>query len=257
MSIINKIGLEAEFLVRNEKDELVYPSSAGLGSDDFPLIAEIRGEPGDTVAKSIANFMLAYWGAVQSVKRMKLKIDLNGFAKISPELHAEAMRKAGTKNVAKCANIYGTDILSMSDAEVDKGAIKAQLISCGLHVHFSSEEVVEVAHGPTYEEVKLPVKIAGTTANIDLFRKTADSAKKITARAGRITAPVIKHIVEGMDKDILPKMMDKMQMTKYRHPGFYEKKSHGFEYRSLPFNKTVMDALDDITSAAFGYLEAL
>jgi hypothetical protein len=40
-------------------------------------------------------------------------------------------------------------------------------------------------------------------------------------------------------------------------PGFYEVKNYGFEYRSLPFNKLVLDNLKDIIAYAFEELDYL
>jgi len=45
--------------------------------------------------------------------------------------------------------------------------------------------------------------------------------------------------------------------TKYRQPGFYELKDHGFEYRSLPANPETIEALPEIVGKAFELLGLL
>jgi hypothetical protein len=78
----------------------------------------------------------------------------------------------------------------------------------------------------------------------------------VTARANLITRPVLRHIVSQMDKEILP-MFQIEETLKFRNPGFYEIKEHGFEYRSLPFDARVSSSLAHIVDFSFGLLEDL
>src|SRR5690606_29233883 len=104
---INKIGLEAEFLIKNEQNELVYPQDHGFSCDDFCILGEFRAEPGDTREKTIANFYEEYYKIIYRAKEKKLKIDiLNGWETIEPEIYANILRKMGAKSVAQCKNIY-------------------------------------------------------------------------------------------------------------------------------------------------------
>ena len=57
MSVINKVGLEAEFFVTNKKDELLFPVSNGFSSDEFIILGEFRAEPGETRIETVTNFM--------------------------------------------------------------------------------------------------------------------------------------------------------------------------------------------------------
>jgi len=68
---------------------------------------------------------------------------------------------------------------------------------------------------------------------------------------------VIRHVVEKMDQNLHSRFKIE-EPLRYRLPGFYEVKDDGrFEYRSLPFNQQVLDALPEITDTAFTLLEAL
>jgi len=48
--LVNKIGLECEVLIRNNKDELVIPSEYNLPTDDFIILGEIRSLPQTNVS---------------------------------------------------------------------------------------------------------------------------------------------------------------------------------------------------------------
>lgn len=257
---INKVGLEAEFLLKDVQGNLVYPADNGFGHDDFCILGEFRALPGETREKTIANFYEEYYKVIYQAKAKKLTVDIvNGWQNIEPKLYAEILRKMGSKSVAQCKNIYNIDILSLSDANIKGGKVINQCISAGLHVHFSSEEVnTKVVETFNYESVKLPINLNNAEACFDLYRKTHEKNKQeITARASKITVPVVKYIVESLDKELLAKFTKDLPKLKYRHPGFYEMKNWGVEYRSLPFNKNVLENIDYVVDYSYSLLENL
>jgi hypothetical protein len=258
MNIINKIGLEAEFFLRDKDGKLVYPAAHGFSTDDFCIIGEFRGDPGATRAEAIGLFMKAYYEIAYKAKGLGLTLDIAGWTTIEPAFYAEILRKMGSKSVAQCRNVYGTDILTLSDAETTDGKVIAQRVSAGLHVHFSSESVAtQSVSVPAFESVKLPLNIGGAEAVFDLFRRTGQTDQKVTARASRITNPVIESFVRHLDAKLLPSLMLGLPPLKYRSQGFYETKHYGFEYRSLPFNKMALDNLSEIVDQSFKLLESL
>lgn len=256
MSIINKVGLEAEYLLRDAKGNLVYPADHGLGADSFPIIGEFRGKPGKTRADAIGNFLKAYYEVIFRAKKEKLTIDLKGWASVSPEFHAKAMRKMETKEVAQCQNIGDVDILARTDDEVVRGKIVKKRISAGLHVHFSAHEVQT---GALIGQYDLDTLLKNGKDKLDVYSRLSANIKdsKSAVKASRLSQPAIVEIVKGMDKALLPLFVKGLPALKYRLPGFYELKDHGIEYRSLPFTQIVLDKIDEITDQAFTLLEAL
>lgn len=280
MSIINKIGLEAEFFLRDTKGNLVYPSDHGFESDSFPIVGEFRAEPGKTRSEAIANFLKAYYEVVFKAKAAKLTLDIDsGYAVVTPAFHAEVMRKMDGKEVSQCKNIYDTDILQESDDKIIKGKVIEKRISAGLHVHFSSQEietrdrVLSVGGTVTKDDLKTffgnEQQRGELYANLlngindeeddydDEDEDSSDTKGKITVSVSRICKPVITHLVAGMDKTIWPDLVKPLPRLKYRLRGFYEIKPYGIEYRSLPFNRLALNRIDQITDHAFGLLEAL
>ena len=258
----NKIGLEAEFLLR-KNGELVYPANYGFETDDFPILGEIRALPANTRAETMANFLKVWYETVERSRAAGLDIDLSGYAEISPEKYAEILRRMGTKEVAKCANIYPeTDLLHLSDAIVENGRILHHRISTGLHLHFSSLATTTKLYSRTEETftpVTIPLSINGTNlAEMSFYQKVGEKKieERITATASRITRPVLYDIVEFLDKNLLKKYYLGVPL-KYRNPGFYEVKPYGFEYRSLPFTEEVLGDLYDIVFMCFNCLERL
>ncbi len=270
--IKNMVGLEAEFLLRNKGNkELTFPGDHGFTTDEYIILGEFRGQPGNNTAEVISNFMLEYYKVLGLAEKKEKVVDLMGYAEIDNEFNSKIMRKMGTKQVNDSANIYGTDILKLSDVLVKNGEVTGKKLSCGLHIHFSSQatetrNVIDSVNEYFYAPVTIPISIGeGVNTVLKLFsREKNESYKKdtkidISASCSRITKPVIKYFVETLDKEILPKYVteDKMPKLKFRNPGFYEMKTWGFEYRSLPFNTEVLDNLFDITNFAFKLLEEL
>ncbi len=53
-------------------------------------------------------------------------------------------------------------------------------------------------------------------------------------------------------ESLFPTFMSDVKVPlKYRQPGFYEIKEHGFEYRSLPFTDDVFDHIVEIVYSSF------
>lgn len=255
MSIINKVGLEAEFFLRDAKGNLVYPADHGFDCDSFPIIGEFRGKPGKTRQAAIANLLKAWYEVVFRAKEEKLTIDLKGWTTMTPVAYAEALRKMEKKEVAQCQNIHGTDILERTDDKVARGKITEKVVSAGLHVHFSSQEVVTGAKVSQYDLDQL---MKGDDTKLSTYTRLSADIKdgKEIGAASRICKPVVKTLITSMDA-LLPTYVKGLPPLKYRLPGFYEIKPYGVEYRSLPFNQLAFDHIADIADQAFGLLEAL
>lgn len=258
----NRVGLEAEFFLRDKDGQILYPDEYNFSTDDFCVLGEFRADSGETREATIANFMKKYYEVVYKARNHSkgLILDIeNGWAKVDPKFYASVLRKMGSKSVAQCFNIYDTDILSLTDAETKGGKIVSQKLSIGLHIHFSSSEVNErKVTIDSYESVKLPLSLGKASASFDLYRKTGSSyEEKVEAKASKISKPVVKHIVQELDKNLLKTFTSGMPTLKYRNPGFYEYKQWGFEYRSLPFNRNVLNKIDEIVDFSFKLLEEL
>lgn len=257
------VGLEAEFFLVNADGDLVLPSDYGFPVDDFCLLGEIRAEAGEDRPSAIANFYKAYYQTVEQAKRHNLTLDIEaGYNQIPPAFRNKCIRAAGHKPVSAAKNIYpNIDIMSLSDAVVENGAILYYHVSCGLHIHFSAQEVQEVRETvdlTTYSSVQIPLAFEKISANLDLYRRDKEEKReiKVKAQANLITKPVVHHIVRLFDEQLLPSFAMPVPL-KYRNAGFYEVKPYGFEYRSLPFNKASFERVPEIVSFAFAALEDL
>lgn len=232
MNIKNKVGLEAEFLLRNNKGKLVFPGDFGFETDEFEILGEFRADAAFSRYQAVGNFFTSLMWVLDKAKENNLTVDFSGVTTITPEQKAEIIRKVGYKSVPPCTNVYKTDILALSDDVVDKkGNIISSRISAGLHVHFSRRMYHE-----TYVKGKL---IEASDVNLLLLRQ-------------------IKSMVREMDKKILPIYQPKATL-KYRQPGFYEMKPWGFEYRSLPMSIDFTDYnnVRHVVDFAFSLLEKL
>jgi hypothetical protein len=273
--MLSKIGLEAEFLLLDTKGEVIIPPSS-WDRDGFPLLGEIRADPASNTPDVIANFIK---------KKMKIeaeiykdhKIVMENIRRIRLATYKEAMKQvteAKGEQLGKVKNIYGINIDDYSDQVVGKNhKIQGINASCGLHIHFScNESVTKIIKDVEYDPVILPIKLAKATGEnviltemikpeIWLYRKkylSIANTKKITATASVLTKPVIECFVKEMDKMFFDRFAPKKEdRTKYRQPGFYELKPYGFEYRSLPANDAVMEALPEIVSKAFDLFNLL
>lgn len=259
----NMVGLEAEYLLRNKEGELVSPDDYRLSTDGFPLLGEVRGDPGKTRAETVANFFRGWYENLYEIALLDeaLTVDLSGWGVVTPEVYAAAMRSLDTKEVARCKNIYGTDLLSLSNKITKRGVITSVVLTTGLHVHFSSQDTVKFT-SPRLKSYDLPLKFGDATIKtLTLYEKVGDDREKV-GEISRITKPVVRAFVEAFDKEILPNYSVKAasrfkDAMVYRQPGFYETKRYGFEYRSLPFTEQVLADLYKITDFAFTLLESL
>lgn len=287
--VICKVGLEAEYLLFDEKkEEYIVPPST-WDRDGFPLLGEIRGKEGKTVAETVTNFRAREMEVLEKIWA-DCKPHMVNVAKIPLKLYKKANSEANwddkNSQLDAIKNIYGTDITEFSDQIVGKskgGALKIQGIhvSCGLHVHFSCGVGEEWEYEePQYELVTLPLgltvgdvfkKRSEVIENGDTVEKTASQLmkptlylyaekgykkkKEIKLYASRLNRPAIEYIVAQMDEAFFERFAPKPEeRTKYRHPGFFELKPYGFEYRSLPANPETMAALPEITKKAFDLL---
>jgi hypothetical protein len=168
-------------------------------------------------------------------------------------------------------NIYGINIGDFSDQIIKDGKIQGVAASCGLHLHFSCEELVEVEiEEAQYEHVSIPIEwvmakqntaeVAGLNSlarpTLCLYKFLEYKKKKtISARASRLNKPTIEYIVKTLDETFFSRFCpEKDKCTKFRQPGFYELKPYGFEYRSLPANTQVIEALPEIVAKCFKLL---
>lgn len=247
--IENKVGIECEVLIRNKKDELIIPSTYDYAHDDFVILGEIRAEPGKDVPDTLFNFLKSYYNYEEYIKKDKLHLDIDkGYDIITPELYSKVLKTMGTKEISSTKNIYGTDILKLTDEIVDNGKIIGHYISTGLHIHFSSDVIVTEEHAET-NYIKL--------SNDTYVKGESKLTLADTIIYSLLNVQTIKQIIRNFDKNILSKYNIQGLPLKYRLPGFYERKNYGFEYRSLPFNKLVLDNLKDIIAYAFEELDYL
>ena len=255
--ITNKVGLEAEFFCL-ENGKVAHPK--GLPTDEFILLAEARGEPGETREVVLSNFLKEYYRieSVAGTNGQKIWFK-DGYLKLTAEEYRNALKSMGRKEIAGAQNIHGLEINDYTDQLVEDGRVVGYNLSCGLHIHFSSQEVTEAEVSVIKDNfvlVNLPISIGDVSAKVELFRKTTDhpveDRRKAVATAGRITKPVVTHIVTEMDK-LLEKFQPNIQL-KHRMPGYYEMKPHGFEYRSLSFSQKTFTSLPEITDYALKLL---
>jgi hypothetical protein len=246
--LVNKIGLECEVLIRNNKDELVIPSEYNLPTDDFIILGEIRSLPQTNVSDVVYEFMKDLYAFNILLKVNKLNLDIqDGWDVISPDLYSKLLRIMGSKNIEECKNVYGNDILKMTDAIVENGKIIGHKISTGLHIHFSYDIIASHKYAKeTY---------TNTVDNM-YVRTGTETCEEETKLYSLLTENTIKSIVKSFDKDILPKYKIEENL-KFRNSGFYEIKPYGFEYRSLPFNQLILDNLTEIVEYSFDKLNKL
>lgn len=272
------VGVEAEFFILNGKGEaIVVPPH--LPRDGFPILGEVRGDPGENVAETVANFWKEYY-SVQSRIRDTHIMAMKNIMKIRLKRYQEAMRQMDqpkNEHIGDTRNIYGVDIDEFSDQVLKAGKIQGINASCGLHIHFSlvSRSTAET-RSQKLESVDLPIntRFYGDDDDIPqvrfleetfrpsvrLYRLISDESedKKISATANLLTRPAAEWIVKQMDDAFFNKFAPpKEERTKFRQAGFYRRKDYGIEYRSLPANAQTMEALTDIIKKAFKLLDEL
>jgi len=291
--IKSKVGLEAEFLLINGKGEKIIPP-ASWDRDGFPLLGEIRGKEGETVAETVSYFRAKEMEIMENLRKDHT-ICMSDVEQIKLALYKKANREVDweDKNAQEeeIKNIYDTNISEFSDQIVKGNKIQGIRISCGLHVHFSCEDLVEYTYRePVYRQVILPIglgesgliaekgysndepvqkkdpftpaeRLAKELLKTSLYLHSFEGYNKketVKVRANRLNKPSIDYIVKEMDDAFFKRFApEEKQRTKYRQPGFFELKPYGFEYRSLPANPGTMAALPEITKKAFDLLKEI
>ena len=267
MTVINKVGLEAEYFLTNKEGGLLFPQHNGFQSDEFCILGEFRALPGETRVETVTNFMQEWLTVNEQAKAKGMVIDISPFKEIDLEFYSKIMKTMGTKEISQAQNIYGTDIVQDSDAIITRGKITGHRLSIGLHIHFSS--YVEHTQYYTaddyweYEPAYLPVSFINSELpelQLELYKrkyKVENQVNEVKATVSRITKPVLWNFIDGLDEELYPKYKPE-QKLKFRQPGFYELKGHGgFEYRSLPFSQAILDDIYNIVDYSFGLLENL
>jgi len=173
----------------------------------------------------------------------------------------------GEKYFSDIKNVYGTEILELTDDTFDKnGNLIFSKISTGLHIHFSSEKYLEVIHKGNkygYQQVNIPINSGENLPKMEMevfLRKECNHEDTFThtLSISRITKPVVFYFIKQLDNYLLPEYLEEeLLYLKYRKPGYYEKKYYGFEYRSLPFTQKVLENILEITKFSFKLLEDL
>lgn len=262
--ITKMVGLEAEYLLLR-KGEVVIPP-AYFERDGFPILGEIRGEPGKVPHATLANFTNAQYKLMDKLTKDQTIMYANCY-KVPLKLYKEANKQINYeekgKELGKTQNIYGTDLENFSDQIIKDGKIQGINISCGLHIHFSCEEINTVdVEEIQYENIEIPLNI-GITDNfkhattLDLYTKKGyKKTKTLTARASKLNTPTIMYMIKALDDAFFKRFAPPVkERTKFRQPGFFERKPYGFEYRSLPANAEVLANLPEIVKFSFKLLD--
>lgn len=278
-----KVGLEAEFLLKNDKDETIIPPSS-WDRDGFPLLGEIRGKEGKNPAEVVTNFQFREM-EIRDRLRKGHRIIMTDVETVPLKLYKAANRQVDWEEkqaqLGEVKNIYGIDIEDFSDQVVKGNKIQGIRVSCGLHVHFSCAVYDSFEYDePQYERVILP--IGGTPTQdpaeadsemgyaqlvahemtkrcLYLYRDAGYKKKKIlSVCASRLNKPAIEFIVRKMDEEFFDSFAPEEKVrTKFRQKGMYELKPYGFEYRSLPANAKTMAALPEIVGRSFELLKEI
>ena len=250
----NMVGLEAEFLLVGEDgNPVVVPTY--IGRDSFPLLGEVRGDPGKTIAEVLGNFWKAYYDTMDSVPSY-LAPTFTPFTVVGREIYREAIKQSGPKKVSDVKNVYGDDLAGFSDLIIKDGKITGAKVSCGLHVHFSSNVTKTLTHRDgEYKPVDIPLSMMeGHEVNLSLYRKAGYAPEKeVSCTISALTKPAIHSLVKAMDEKFAHLMPIKEKQTKYRRVGYFELKPWGFEYRSLP-TTCDKDILLEVVKFAFSLL---
>lgn len=266
MSTTSKIGVEAEFILRDNKGKVIIPP-AYLDRDGFPVLGEIRGAPGKDMEETVINFMKAKMHTERSLRANHiLSFELVTMVPLST--YKEAMKIIRDSDEEKDAllssimNIYNTDISDYSDQVIKNNKIQGCRASCGLHIHFSSEERDKRTYTKEeFEKIELPLTIVDGKVKtaIHLHKSTGDKeVETIEVAVSQLNKPTIEWIVKRMDDEFFERFVSsKADKTKFRQPGFFELKDYGFEYRSLPATPESLDALVEIVSFASDMLKDL
>ncbi len=262
----NKVGIELEFFVTNTKNELTLPADY-IPTDAFPLLGEIRAEPGDNVADCYSNFVKEKLLIQQSLPKSK-NMAIEACRRVPLALYREAMAKCNVPKgqaVSGVKNIYNIDISDFSDQIIKDGKIQGINSSCGLHLHFSCRHHESAIYEEAqYSRINIPLQIEAKNigveeilkSSLDLFKRDGyKEIRTLKAASSLLNKPTIEWMVKELDTALFSKYMKGVKPTKYRQPGFFELKPYGFEYRSLPATVDVIQDLPDILSFCFKLLK--
>ena len=261
------VGIEVEFFVKNDKGEVVMPGT-NLDRDDFPLLGEIRAVQGKTMAEALGNFYRKKV-EMEALLTKKQVMSISHFELAKLKVYQEAIRLiTAPKNSKDIRNIYGIDISGFTDQVVKDGKIQGANVSCGLHIHLSCREIDEVkVEQDVYSAVSIPITTTASkdviglthlvTPCLSLFKHEGTKIERtLMASTSKLNQPTIEYIVRAFDEKFFKRFAPKKEeCTKYRQPGFFERKSYGFEYRSLPANAETINALPEIVGFAFDMLK--
>lgn len=269
-----KVGVEAEFILLGKEGKAIVPPS-NWDRDGFPLLGEIRGEPGKSVADVVASFLKEKLIAERRIRKGH-KLVFSDITRVPLATYRQAMKQVTEpkgESIGKVKNIYGIDLDEFSDQIISKGKIQGINASCGLHIHFSCKKVDKTeVFEDEYKSVSLPLGMtiigdvrtedltdAAIRPEIRLYKRVATKVKKtLKATASQLNRPTVEWIVKQMDEKFFDRFApDKNERTKYRQAGFYELKPHGFEYRSLPANSRSLEDLPEIVEFALELLDYL
>lgn len=242
--LVKKIGIEFELILFDvKKNSMVFPQDYGFSTDEFIILAESRVEPGTSVPEIMGNFYTNWYTIQERLNKNNLDWHRDGYLKVSPEFYAGILRRMGGKEISTCRNLYKTDILKLTDAIVENGVIKSYYLSAGLHLHFSLQNVVEYEYPKT----------------ITIKNKQICTGEYFKYKKEENVLPIewMRKIIRAYDKNWLKVLTFNYPKLKFRHPGFYEYKSWGFEYRSLPFSEKAIKHLPTIISDGFKFLDQI
>lgn len=240
MNIKKEIGLEAEVFLLTKEGSLAIALEHDLPSDGFGMLAEIRAKQGEDWITTVANMYTAFSAFKEKCQRKELEISNVSSLLITPEQYRKVMSHYDKKELPKYTSVYEKDvdrIMNISNVLLgNSGNILAYRVSCGLHIHFS----LKACYAFKYKD-------ADTKAWLTHVEEESILSKSI-----------LESIIKDLDKSVLPEMLKKFvgcreaNKLSHRQPGLYEKKSWGFEYRSLPFHPEMMlETLETISKAAW------
>jgi hypothetical protein len=217
----NKIGIEAEVLLVDRKSQIVMPPSH-MAHDDFPLLGEIRADPGKNPEESYSNFVMKYLQYLKEAEKAGLGIltvQRGGYI-VSEDLYHQALVTQGTKGVPVFYNVKYRKVPIINNRVMEDGKFMGIWVSAGLHVHFSSHHV--------YTN-KVASHMVDSNGHCTLIYNDQKYVKDMLSYNDMVT------IINGMDKFYAKRYKSTTFPCQYRLEGMYEKKPYGFEYRSLPF----------------------
>jgi hypothetical protein len=242
------VGFEAEVFVKNS-DGIIVPVPMYLPHDDYPVLAEIRSDPKGNTAALIGDFITH---SIMLDKSLKENINMetrkvdplqavcSGFETIDLSLHRKVLPQTHKGAYAE-RNVYNIHTDEFPDDVLnDQGKVVGKIVSCGLHIHLSA----------LMRSMCAEYKSASRKGTYEQTGKIVDTGDVVNLLAPRA---VQEALVIRLDTALFHNYTDREthKKCKYRHPGFYETKPYGFEYRSLPYNEHVQNHLVDIADEVF------